>query len=218
MRDKKTLAMVAWLCIALVFAGLLGFLVLDAPGLMVELQPSSQTFDEFEVIVSNQSQHVIRDILVIQQGNNPKQLGLIPVLLPGEKKSFVIAAQGSRVVVAALAPFHKTAEKNAVLEPKKPFEVTIDVPVRIVKDAAFQVLVRVCNNSTETNLSITETHQPTFFNSEFQTKELVVLTNECKNSFFGFLPQFSGPTVVFFNVKSDTLSVSFEKEIIIAAS
>jgi len=215
MRQKKSLVMAAWFLVALVLVVLLAFLLVATEGLTVEVK-QGDSFESFIVTVSNQSKHVINFVSVVQQADNEtKVLGVLPSLKPQESKSFVIPSQSAKVIITAFAPFHKAAQESIFLQPQKPFSVTIETPPEIRIGQQVELIVTVCNQTQETQITLEESHEPAFFGSQFQTKQLDIPFSECRNASFVFQASFSGQTSVNFNIKNNSFSEIFEKNLTI---
>ncbi len=215
MRQKKSLVMAAWFLTALVLLILLVFLLIATDGLAVEVK-QGESFESFVVTVSNQSKHTISFVSVVQQANNEtKVLGVLPSLQPEESKAFVIPSQSAKVIITAFAPFHRTAQESIFLQPQKPFSVTVEMPSEIKLGQQFELTVKVCNQTQETQITLEESHEQAFFGGQFQTKQLDIPFNECRNASFVFQPSFSGQTSVNFNIKNNNFSEIFEKNLTI---
>lgn len=207
--------MAAWFLTALVLVILLAFLLIATDGLAVEVE-QDDSFESFLVTVSNQSKHTINFVSVVQQTDNEtKVLGVLPLLQPAESKSFVIPSQSAKIIVTAFAPFHKSSQESIFLQPQKPFSVTIETPPEIRIGEQFELAIKVCNQTQETQITLEESHEQAFFGGQFQTKQLDIPFNECRNASFVFQASFSGQTSVNFNIKNNSFSEIFEKNLTI---
>ncbi len=207
--------MAAWFLTALVLLILLAFLLIATDGLAVEVK-QGESFESFVVTVSNQSKHTISFVSVVQQANNEtKVLGVLPSLQPEESKAFAIPSQSAKVIITAFAPFHKAAQESIFLPPQKPFSVTVETPPEIKLGQQFELTVKVCNQTQETQITLEESHEQAFFGSQFQTKQLDIPFSECRNASFVFQASFSGQTSVNFNIKNNSFSEIFEKNLTI---
>lgn len=205
--------MAAWFLTALVLVILLGFLLVATDGLAVEVK-QGDSFESFVVTVSNQSKHTISFVSVVQQtGNETKVLDVLPSLQPEESKSFAIPSQSVKVIVTAFAPFHKSVQESIFLQPQKPFSITVETPPEIRIGEQFELTIAVCNQTQEAQITLEESHEPAFFGGQFQTKQLEIPFNECRNASFVFRASFSGQTSVNFNIKNNSFSEIFEKNL-----
>src|SRR3989344_4815434 len=214
MEHKKTVVMVAWVLLALVFFGLLAFLLFSTPGLSVNIK-QAEAFNRFEIRVSNSSKHAIHSVRVVQYAQQETEIARMDTLNPGEEKRFLIPAQEPLIQIRVLAPFHATAEQSVFLQPKKPFTAAMQSPPEALLGTVFQLVLNVCNFSPENQIQINETHDPAFFGSQTFFRELEIPANECRNAEFSFPPRFSGSTDVFFNIKNTDYNETVRHEIIV---
>lgn len=203
--EKKTAVQLAWLGLWFVFAALLAHLLFYNPGLMINVQ-TNESLDTASVLVSNLSGHTIQNIGIWIDKTDLAPFQKIPALRPNQTQDIRVPFAGNVFNVKASAPFHRDFQGRFVLKKPVPFDINFAKP-EIFIHQPFDISLTICNHTNETDLTVTETHNPSFFGTISQTKSFSVLKNRCQTIPFSFLPVFSGITAVFFNVKTHSFTL-----------
>lgn len=212
--EPKARLTIAWLFIAIVFLALIAGILFQNNGLAIEIQPLENR-EEFAVIVKNQSQHEIRNISVKQISGEEKELKTIALLAPQSEETLFIPSQNSRITIQTSAPFHQSVEKSLFVQSPKAFPTTITLPENLQLDQAFEAILEVCNQTNQTELRVSEEHDPSFFGIQQHEQRLSLPKGNCETMRFSFTPRFSGATIVVFKIQNSTDSETVQKELVI---
>lgn len=208
--DKnKTLVLVAFTAIYLVFGGMLLYLFFFNTGLTFEKGTDSTGRPGLEL--RNSSQHTMHDVWVTAQTEGLAEgakLAELPEFPPGASAFIALERlpQEKSFTLTASARYHQTVTAKLSLEKltkETRLRSSFQVPKVAFAGQKFEVKAEICNEAAQPEpLKVTESHDSEAFAESGREYKLQLAGGQCATVDIAFTPEKAGRTTILFNIVS----------------
>lgn len=199
----------------LIFGASLFYLLLFTPGLEFSQEETEE--GSLAVFIGNNSVHIINGIDIERQTG--ETVLEIERLLPGEKIQLDFSEESGAVSILAKAQYHNTVGADfSVTAPgeKVPrISYQVIIPTLALVGTPFNAEIEACNDGEEIveGLEFEQSHDAEFFEEKESVQMLSLAVGDCEKLEFLLTPIKKGTTKIYFKVKAQSYSKTFDRQI-----
>ena len=199
----------------LVFSVALIYLLFYTPGLEFSMTETAE--GGLDVFIENNSVHIINNIEI--EGLPEEKVLEIKQLLPREKIKLDFGENSGAIHLSAKAPYHETVGADFTLwqpgEKIPNISYHLIIPELVLVGTPFNAEIEVCNDDEETieSMEFEQRHGTEFFAEEKSVQVLSLAARDCENLIFSLTPINEGTTTIYFNVKAQSYSKQFSRQV-----